>query len=143
MILPDINVLVYAYDRASPHHTAYRTWLQNLLAGDAAFGLSDIVLSGFLRIVTHARILTVPLLIGEALAIVEELRGHPNCVVINPGERHWRIFTGLCSHINATANSVPDAYLAAIAIGSGSLWLTADKGFARFPGLKWRHPLSE
>lgn len=141
MILPDVNVLVYAHDTATPHHGAYRTWLQGVLERGADFGLSDLVLSGFLRIVTHPRILKAPLSADEAVTIAQELREHPNCVVVTPGVRHWDIFTNLCRHVNATANTVPDAYLAALAIESSSEWLTADRGFARFPGLRWRHPL--
>lgn len=142
MILPDVNVLVYAHDRAFPQHDAYRTWLQNILESDATYGLSDLVLSGFLRIVTHSRILNTPLSSTEALSVVNDLRSHPNCFVVKPGERHWHIFTRLCEHVKATSNTVPDAYLAALAIESGCEWLTADKGFSRFPNLKWRHPLA-
>lgn len=141
MILPDVNVLVYAHDRAFPQHAAYRAWLQNILESNAAYGLSDLVLSGFLRIVTHSRILRTPLSSTEALTIIRDLRRHPNCFVVKPGERHWDIFVQLCDHTKATANTVPDAYFAALAIESGCEWLTADKGFSRFPDLKWRHPL--
>ena len=141
MILPDVNVLIYAHDRAASRHDAYRAWLQSVLGGDAAYGLSDLVLSGFLRIVTHPRILKIPLPIADALSIAQDLRERPNCFIVRPGERHWPIFTELCEHVKATANSVPDAYFAALAIESGCEWITADKGFDRFPGLKWRHPL--
>ncbi len=142
MILPDVNVLVYAHDKAALQHHTCRVWLQNVVERDAAYGLSDLVLSGFVRIVTHARILKTPLSSAEAIAIVQELRDHPNCVVVSPGDRHWSIFTELCRRVKATSNSVPDAYFAALAIESGSEWITADRGFARFPGLRWRHPLS-
>ncbi len=141
MILPDVNVLVYAHDRSFPQHAAYRAWLQNILESNAAYGLSDLVLSGFLRIVTHSRILKTPLSSTEALTIAHDLRRQPNCFVIKPRERHWDIFVQLCDHVKATSNTVPDAYFAALAIESGCEWLTADKGFSRFPGLKWRDPL--
>jgi len=62
-------------------------------------------------------------------------------VVLIPGPRHWEIFARLCRKIGARGNRVPDAFLAALAIESGSEWMTADRGFARFPGLRWRHPL--
>lgn len=142
MILPDVNALVYAHDRSALHHEAYRTWLQTILNGDAAFGLCDVVLSGFIRIVTHPRILKTPIHLGQALDLVNELREHPGSLIIEPGERHWRIFDQLCRHLNAAGNAVPDAYLAALAIESGSELATADRGFARFPGLRWRHPIA-
>jgi predicted nucleic acid-binding protein len=69
-----------------------------------------------------------------------ELRSQPNAVPIVPGPRHWEIFTNLCEAVNARGNLVPDAYLAALAIESGSEWITTDRDYSRFPGLKWRHP---
>jgi toxin-antitoxin system PIN domain toxin len=113
-----------------------------MVKSNATYGLSDLVLSGFLRIVTHPRILKTPLSSGDALRIVQNLRRRQNCFIVKPGERHWHIFSELCQHVKATANSVPDAYFAALAIESGCEWITADKGFARFPGLRWRHPLN-
>ncbi|MEK7270556.1 MAG: PIN domain-containing protein, partial [Planctomycetota bacterium] len=65
----------------------------------------------------------------------------PNCVLLSPGKRHWDIFSGLCRKAGAKGNLIADAYLAALAIETGSEWITTDRDFARFPGLKWRHPL--
>jgi uncharacterized protein len=76
-----------------------------------------------------------------ALTFAAELREQPNCVIISPGPRHWDIFVDLCQKVNARGNLVPDAYLAALAIESGSEWITTDRDYARFPGLRWRHPL--
>jgi predicted nucleic acid-binding protein len=77
---------------------------------------------------------------AEALTFVEHLRGQPTCVVVAPGPRHWQIFTSLCQTRGVRGNLVPDAYFAAMAIESGSEWITTDRDFARFPGLRWRHP---
>jgi hypothetical protein len=63
-------------------------------------------------------------------------------VTLVPGERHWDIFQRLCREANAKGNLIPDAYLAALAIESGAEWITTDRDYARFPGLRWRHPLS-
>lgn len=134
-------MLVYAYGDAAPDHPRYRAWLDQLVNGDAAYGMADIVLSGFIRIVTHPRIFDPPAPIASALAFVEQIRGQPNCVVIAPGPRHREIFTGLCERTQARGNLVPDAFLAALAIESGSEWITTDRDFSRFPGLRWRHPL--
>lgn len=102
--------------------------------------MADLVLSGFLRIVTHPNIFNPPSAFDRALRFVEQIRNRPQCVAVVPGPRHWSIFTSLCRESGATGNSVPDAYLAALAIESGCEWITTDGGFAKFPGLRWRHP---
>jgi len=76
------------------------------------------------------------------LAFADALRSQPNAVIVAPGPRHWEIFDRLCRHVEARGNLVPDAYLAALAIESGSEWITAVRDFSRFPGLRWRHPLA-
>ena len=141
MILPDVNVLIYAYDRRSPEHTRFRAWLNQAIHSEASYGLSDLVLSGFVRVVTHPRIFVHPSPLDRAFAFVSSIRDRPNCVPTAPGARHWDIFIRLCRNAGAKGNLVPDAYLAALAIESGSELVTADRGFARFPGLRWRHPL--
>jgi hypothetical protein len=112
-----------------------------MLASDRAFGMVDLVLSGFLRIVTHPRIFADPTPLDVALLFAAEIRNRPNCVAVNPGKRHWAIFAELCLAGDAKGNLVPDAWLAAIAIESGSEWITTDRDYARFAGLRWRHPL--
>ncbi len=141
MILPDVNVLVYAHRQDAPDHTAYLNWLEEMVNGDHAYGLSELVLSGFLRVVTHPRIFDPPSPMKHALAFTAELRRQPNCVLLSPGARHWAIFTGLCQTAGVKGNLVPDAYLAALAIETGSTWITSDHDYSRFPGLRWRHPL--
>jgi uncharacterized protein len=141
MLLPDVNVLVYAHRQDAPQHKAYLAWLEGLINGDEAYGLADLVLSGFIRVVTHPRIFNPPSSIEDALAFATALRGRPNWVSVSPGLRHWDLFTSLCRRAGAKGNLVPDAYLAALAIESGSEWITTNRGFARFPGLRWRHPL--
>jgi hypothetical protein len=140
MDLVDVNILVYAHRVDAPHHSRYLQWLEELIHSDQAYGTTDIVLSGFLRIVTHPRIFNPPSEIPAALAFVEEIRDQPNAVPIAPGLRHWPIFTNLCHAVAARGNLIPDAYLAALAIESGSRWITTDRDFSRFPGLIWRHP---
>jgi len=141
MILTDVNVLIYAYDRGAKDHEAYRTWLEDTINGDQAYSMASLVLSGFLRIVTHPKILKSPSSIESALAFVHEITSRSNCVILNPGARHWQIFVSLCQEAQAKGNLVPDAYLAALAIESGCEWITTDRDFSRFPSLKWRHPL--
>ena len=140
MLLIDVNILVYAFREDAPDHTAYRQWLEQVTASESAFGLADIVLSGFLRIVTHPRIFDPPTPVEPALQFVEALRAQPTSVVIAPGPRHWAIFTDLCRHTPARGNLVPDAYLAALAIESGSELASTDRDYARFAGLRWHAP---
>jgi len=113
-----------------------------LVNGDEAYGIVDLVCSGFIRIVTHPRIFRPASTIDEALTFVDQVRGQPACVPIAPGPRHWQIFTRLCRATGARGNLVPDAYLAALAIESGSEWITADGDYGRFPGLRWRRPFT-
>ncbi len=141
MTLVDVNVLVYAHRRDSPNHRAYLDWLTETASSEQAFGLADLVLSGFLRVVTHPRVFSPPSRLEDALRFVAELRGQPNAVSVAPGPRHWGIFVDLCRKAGARGNLVPDAYLAALAIESGSEWITSDRDYARFPGLRFRHPV--
>jgi hypothetical protein len=142
LILVDVNVLIYAHRVDVPDHVRYHAWLDSVVNGTQAYGVSDLVLSGFLRVVTHRRVFPRPTPLADALKFVAEVRSQPHCVVVAPGPRHWEIFVDLCRHVATTANQVPDAYLAALAIESGSEWITADRGFARYPGLRWRTPVA-
>jgi toxin-antitoxin system PIN domain toxin len=139
--LVDVNVLVYAHREDAPDHKRYRSWLETCLNSDAAFGISDLVLSGFVRVVTHPRVFNEPTPTKLALKFAGEIRSRTNCIPVAPGPRHWDIFVRLCEGAGVKGNLVPDAYLAALAIESGSEWISTDRDFSRFSGLKWRHPL--
>ncbi|HUF38583.1 MAG TPA: type II toxin-antitoxin system VapC family toxin [Anaerolineales bacterium] len=141
MVLPDVNVLVHAHREDAPGHLIFRGWLEGVINGPQAYGYSDLVVSGFLRIVTHPRIFSRPTDLKSASAFTEIIRSQPNAVPISPGPRHWEIFSDLCRKAGAKGNLVPDAFLAALAIESGSEWITTDRDYSRFAGLKWRHPL--
>jgi hypothetical protein len=141
VILVDVNVLVRAFHDGVQDHAAYRAWLTEAIEGDEPFGVSELVLSGFVRVVTHPRIFDPPVQLADAMAFANALRGQPNAVIVAPGPRHWELFERMCRSSGAKGNLVPDAYLAALAIESGCEWITADRDFSRFPGLRWRHPL--
>lgn len=143
MILLDVNVLVRAFHAGTPDHARYRAWLEATIASDEPFGVAELVLSGFVRVATHPRVFDPPAPTGDALAFAAALRSQPNAVIVAPGPRHWGIFERLCVASGAKGNLVPDAYLAALAIESGSEWVTTDRDFSRFAGLRWRHPLAE
>ena len=142
MILPDVNVLLYAFRSDSENHAAYRSWLKGILDGDAAYGMSPQVLASVVRLATHPRVFARPDPLADALAFASVLLEQPHCQVIQPGPRHWDIFTRLCQSANAYGNLVQDAWLAALAIESGCEWITNDRDYSRFPGLQWQSPLT-
>jgi hypothetical protein len=115
-------------------------WLESVVNGDAAYAVSDFVLSGFSRIVTHPHVFDPPSTLSAALKFVSEVRNQPQSVLLSPGPRHWAILTELSRAAGAKGNLVPDASLAAIAIESGCEWVTIDRDYSRFPKLRWRHP---
>lgn len=141
MILPDVNVLVYAHRSDAERHADYRRWLERVLGGATAFGVSDLVLSGFLRVVTHPRVFRDPTPVADAVSFIQLVRSSENAVPVTPGPRHWSLFLDLCERVQARGNLVPDAYLAALAIEAGAEWITTDRDFTRFPELRTRHPL--
>ena len=141
MRLADVNVLVYAFRVDAPGHAAHRRWVDELVGSENAYAVSDHVLAGFLRVVTHPRVFHPPTPLPAALAFTAAWRDRPNAVPVQPGARHWDIFTRLCRDADARGNLAPDAWLAALAIESGCEFVTTDRDYARFPGLRWRHPL--
>ncbi|MGH9368796.1 MAG: type II toxin-antitoxin system VapC family toxin [Thermoanaerobaculia bacterium] len=143
MVLCDVNVLVYAFREESEDHLRFRAWVEEALSGDEPFAVSELVLSGFLRVVTNSRVFKPVVPSQIAFAFAEALRGAPSAVAVAPGSRHWDIFRRLCEHSGAKGNLVADAYLAALAIESGCEWITTDRDYARFQGLRWRHPLEQ
>jgi hypothetical protein len=141
VILPDVNVLIYAFRSDSVNHAVYRDWLGRVVNGDEAYGISPQVLSSVVRITTHPRIYALPSRLEDALSFARVLLEQPTCTVVQPGPRHFSIFENLCRTAAATGNLVQDAWLAALAVESGCEWLTTDGDYARFPGLRWRRPV--
>jgi hypothetical protein len=141
VILPDVNVFVHAFRVDAPRHAEYHDWLTSMISGREAFGVSELVLSGALRVLTHPRIFNPPTPLDKALAFIDAVRAQPNCVLVQPGSRHWAIFAQLCAAAHAKGDLVADAYHAALAIEHGCEWITSDRDYARFKGLRWRHPL--
>ena len=141
MVSIDVNVLVYAHRQESPDHDRFRTWLEDTANAPEPFALSELVLSAFVRVVTNHRVFPEITPLDRAITEMSRLRELPNAVVIAPGRRHWGLFVELCLKAGARGNIVPDAYLAALAIEHGCEWITTDRDYARFAGLRWRHPL--
>lgn len=140
MILPDVSVLIFAFRKDSQQHLRYREWLESLVSGVSAYGISPQVLSSVARVTTHSGIFARPSRTEEVLAYCTALMNEPNCQLVQPGPRQWSLFTDLCRTAHATGNLVQDAWFAALAIESGCEWITTDRDYARFPGLRWRPP---
>ena len=140
MILPDVNVLIYAFRRDLPEHALCRRWLDGVVSSDARFGLSPLVLSAVVRITTNPRAFKTPSAVDEAFGFRDDLLGQPHCQVVEPSDRHWDIFERLCIETDTGGSRVSDAWFAALAIEWGCEWITLDRDYARFPGLNWRVP---
>ena len=140
MNLPDVNVLVNAFRSDATDHALCRDWLSGIVNGDSRYGMSPQVLSGVIRVTTHPRIFARPSALLEALNFCEVLMTQTNCVLVTPGSHHWSIFSRMCKEADARGNLVPDAWFAALAVEAGCEWVTMDRDYARFAGLKWRLP---
>jgi hypothetical protein len=136
----DVNILVDAFREDSPHHRRIARWIEDLLSSEEPFVVFDAVASGFVRVVTHPRIFDPPTPIEQALDFVATLHEQPLCVRLTPGPRHWAIFDRLCREADATGNLAADAYLASMAIETGCTWVSSDRDYARFAGLRWIAP---
>jgi hypothetical protein len=140
LILTDVNVLIYAFRPEAENHLQYKAWLEGIINGPAAYGIAQQVLSAVIRICTHPRIFAEPNSLEETFEYCRALVEQPNATLIVPGERHWLIFEKLCREARATGNLAQDAWFAALAIEAGCEWITTDRDYARFAGLKWRAP---
>jgi toxin-antitoxin system PIN domain toxin len=143
MILPDVNVLIYVFRADLPQHKICRPWLTQIIEGDARFGVSPATLSSVVRISTDTRIFATPSTLENVFEFCEALLAQANCQVVEPGERHWDIFKRLCIETETRGSRVSDVWFAALAIEWGCEWITLDRDFARFPGLKWRVPAAQ
>jgi len=128
--------------QAATHHGICRSWLDSALSERRPLGISEPVLSADVRIATHGRIFPKPLTPAQAFEFTDALLAHPSVTRLQPGEAHWRIFKSLCEGTHATGSRVADAYHAALAIEHGAVWVTLDRDFAAFPGLKVRNLLA-
>ena len=143
MLLLDVNVWVYAHREDVPRHSQFKDFVKTLMEDSSPFGVSPLAMSGFLRVVTHPKVFDPPTPLEIALQFTETITEHPHAAFVNPGDRHWDIFTDLCRRVDARGNLIPDAYFAALAIESGNTWVTTDRDYSRFPKLDWKHPLTD
>lgn len=141
MLMPDVNLLVYAHREDSAGHEAYRAWFEALVGGPEPFALSVLVAAAFLRLVTNPRLFPQPTPMPFALGAVESLAARSTCHLLGPGPRHWELLSRLCRESGVKGADVSDAQHAALAMEHGCTWVTRDGDFAAFQphGLRWRH----
>lgn len=142
MIIPDINLLLYACDSGSPFHARAAAWWEKCLSGSEPVGLPPVVVFGFLRIGTHGRVFRHPMTPAEAAKHVRSWLAQPVVQLLELGNDHVEQVLGLLEKLGTAGNLVTDAQLAALAMDSGAVLHTADADFLRFPGLKWLNPLT-
>lgn len=136
MKLPDINVLVYAFRRSSAQHAVSRAWLERTVEKPGGFALSKLTLGGVVRILTNPRASQDPTPLVDAFAFCDSLLAQPTCELVEPGETHWQIFRELCVATRIRGGDTTDAWYAALAIEWGCEWVTFDRDFLKFPGLR-------
>ena len=140
MVFPDVNVLVYAFRPDASHHAVSKSWLEKVVHGDARFGISRLALSAVVRLTTNPRAFPQASSLEDAFGYCEDILGQPHCSIVEPGERHWGIFRELCVKTETRGPRVSDVWYAALAIEHGCTFITFDRDYARFPGLRWEEP---
>ncbi|CAN5623539.1 type II toxin-antitoxin system VapC family toxin [soil metagenome] len=140
MIALDVNVLVAAVHSAAPDHEQTREWLEQMVSMPEPVGVSDAVLAGTLRVLTHPRVFDPPVPIDRALEVLDQMVDHPGVVMLTPLPGFWARLRDLCADTQAKGNLVADAANAVLAMQHGAVFVTKDRDFARFPGLRWRPP---
>jgi toxin-antitoxin system PIN domain toxin len=140
MLSVDVNVLVYAFDRSARHHASALAVLESQRTSGEALVVLPAVLSGFLRVTTDRRILSRPAEPEAAVAFVDALLASPTVSIAGPGPRHWPLVRDLVATYGPRGPEVSDVVLAATARELGLTWVSFDRGFARFRGLRWVNP---
>ena len=142
MIVPDVNLLLYAHLTAFAGHQRAREWWKELLDGNESVGVSSIAIFGFVRISTNRRMVRQPLAVDTAADLVESWLARPQVELIHPGPRHVETTLRLLREVGTAGDLTTDAQLAALAIENNAELHSADTDFARFSGLRWVNPLA-
>ena len=141
MIVPDANLLLYAYREEVTFHDPARAWWESLLNGTERVGIPWAVVSAFVRMITNRSAYRVPATPTQAFDIVNEWLDSPNVLTVNPGTRHLVLFRENLEAAGVGGNLTTDAHIAAIAMEHQAEVHSNDADFARFPGLVWRNPI--
>jgi toxin-antitoxin system PIN domain toxin len=142
MIIPDVNLLLYAVIEAFPEHPRARQWWEGLVNGQREVGLASPAVFGFIRVSTNPRIFATPLSVEAAISRVEQWMQRPHVRYLLPGPRHLETAFGLLRQLGAAANLTTDVQLAALALEVQGELHSNDGDFARFAGLRWVNPLA-
>jgi toxin-antitoxin system PIN domain toxin len=142
VIVLDVNLLLYAADGNAVLHERARRWLQSIISGSELIGLPRQTIDAFVRISTNPRVSGGQVSVERSIGAVEQWIDLPQVRVLSPGERHWGILKDMLTEGQATGALAADAGLAAVTIEYGGVLHTTDRGFARFPGLRWVNPLA-
>ena len=140
MIIPDVNVLIYAIDATSAKHEVSRSWWDEALSSDARVGLCLPVITGFVRLTTHRRVFAKPLPVALAIERVNQWLEQPFADLLTPSPRHWEIMQELILALQAAANLTTDCDIAAYAIAYNADVATNDGDFQRIPGVRCFDP---
>jgi toxin-antitoxin system PIN domain toxin len=143
MIVLDANILLYAYDVDAPRYAAGRVYLEAIFSAPEPVGIPLQSIAAFLRISTQRGVLRAPYTIEEAAGFVDEWLALPQVRLLVAGEHHWPILRRMLMEGHAAGRLVTDAQIAALTIEYGGELQTNDRGFARFPGLRWKNPLAK
>ena len=142
MIVPDLDLLIFAYNDMSEFHQEARAWWEKLVNGTEAIGILWQVSNGFVRQMANLRVVDRPWTPAQATRTVSEWFGNDHIVALEPGPRYLEILEQILDAAGATTRLVPDATIAALALENGAEVHTNNaKDFQRFPGLLWRNPL--
>jgi uncharacterized protein len=140
LILPDVNVLIYAFHQEGQGHAEHFSWWESVLNGEEFFGISRQVLNSFVRITSQRTVYDPPYRMEDIFAFCDDVLSSPVHRLVEPGRRHWKIFRDLCLTTGVRGNLVQDAWFAALAIEHDCEWITHDTDYRRFPGLRRRPP---
>jgi toxin-antitoxin system PIN domain toxin len=141
VIAPDVNVLLYAFREDSDRHERYRQWLEAKLVGPERIALLEPVLAAVVRIATHPAIYRTPAPRAQVEQFLDACLAGPSAVAMRPEAHHWFLFREMCGRADCRGNLIQDAFLAALALEHNCTYITTDRDFARFPRLRWQHPL--
>jgi uncharacterized protein len=141
MTLVDLTLLIAAVNSRAPKHKGARSWWEEKLNGTQEVGLSWLVVLGFIRLTTNPKVMPNPLLLADAIAVVDEWLARPNVKMLQVTPQHWNILQNMLHAVGHGAALTMEAHLACLAIEHDAEIATADEDFSHFPGLKWRNPL--
>jgi toxin-antitoxin system PIN domain toxin len=141
VIIPDLNLVMYAYSRDAPKHVPARAWWEDVLSGSEPVAIPWVVVLGFVRMMTNRAVFASPMVPATAFAHIHTWFARSNVERIEPGPKHLDLLERLISAAGVAGNLTTDAHLAALAIEHQCELHSNDNDFARFPGLRWRNPL--